>query len=44
VIDMKAITEAERAALGTEEEAFEGEVPIANVEKKVAALINGGKV
>lgn len=33
VVDMKAITEQVKAALGTEEEPFEGEVPIAKVQE-----------
>jgi shikimate kinase len=35
VIDMKAISAQIKASLGTEEEPFEGEVPLADVEKYV---------
>ena len=40
VIDMKAITERVKASLGTEDEPFEGEVKIEDVEKEVVAFIN----
>ena len=39
VIDMKVITEQCKAKLGTEDEPFEGEVPIANVEKEISDMI-----
>ena len=39
---MKAITEVVRESMKTEDgEPFEGDIPIASVEKEVAALING---
>jgi hypothetical protein len=40
VIDMKAIAAKVKGTLGTEEEPFEGEVPIKEVEKAIATLIN----
>jgi len=43
VVDMEKISEAARARLGTEDEPFEGDVPIAEVEADVAALINAGQ-
>lgn len=39
VIDMKDISAKIKATLGTEEEPFEGEVPIADVEKAVVTHI-----
>ena len=39
VIDMKQITENVKSTLGSEEEPFEGEVPIADVEKAVTEKI-----
>jgi len=41
VLDMGVIGEKVKARLGTEEEPFEGEVPIAEIEKDVVACING---
>ena len=35
IIDMKALEEVVKKRLGTEEEPFEGEVPIAEVENQV---------
>ena len=43
VIDMKAIAEKVKLSLGTEDEPFEGEVPMADVEKNIVGLINGSK-
>jgi hypothetical protein len=43
VIDMKAIAAKVKGTLGTEEEPFEGEVPIKEVEKAIATLINQNK-
>jgi hypothetical protein len=43
VIDMKAVTEKVKGKLGTEDEPFEGEVPIAAVEKEVEAMIHSIK-
>lgn len=43
VIDMKAIADKLKASLGTEEEPFEGEVPLADVEKEVARVLNSGQ-
>lgn len=40
VIDMKAITDAVKVKLTPEDGEFEGEVPIADVEKDVADMIN----
>jgi len=40
VIDMSKISDAARGRLGTEEEPFEGEVPIAEVEADIVTLIN----
>ena len=40
VLDMQKIQEAVKASLGTEEEPFEGEVPIADVGKKIDQTIN----
>lgn len=40
VIDMKAITEQVKVKLTPEDGEFEGEVPIADVEKEVCDLIN----
>jgi len=39
VIDMKLIAEQCKAKMGTEDEPFEGEVPIANVEKEICGKI-----
>lgn len=39
VIDMKIISEKCKAKLGTEDEPFEGDVPIANVEGEIEAMI-----
>ena len=39
VIDMKAISEGVRASLSTEDEPFEGDVPVDSVEKEAAAFI-----
>ena len=43
VIDMGKITETVRGALGSEEEPFEGDVPIAEVEKQIVADINAAQ-
>lgn len=43
VIDMKAIAEKVKGKLGTEDEPFEGEVPIAAVEKEIEAMIKTTK-
>jgi adenylate kinase family enzyme len=43
VIDMKAITEKVKATLGTEDEPFEGDVPIADVEKAITKMIGDNK-
>lgn len=43
VIEMAKISEAARGRLGTEEEPFEGDVPIAEVEADICALINEAK-
>jgi hypothetical protein len=42
-IDMNEITASVKASKGTEEEPFEGEVPIADVEAKVVSIINAQK-
>lgn len=39
VIDMKVITEQCKLKMGTEDEPFEGEVPVANVEKEIETMI-----
>lgn len=39
VIDMKALADKVKAGLGTEDGEFEGEVPMKDVEKAVAALV-----
>jgi hypothetical protein len=36
ILDMKAIADGVKATLGSEEEPFEGEVPIGDVEKAIA--------
>jgi len=36
VLDHKAIAEQVRSRLGTEEEQFEGEVPLAEIEKDIS--------
>ena len=43
VIDMKDIAEKLRAKLGTEDGPFEGEVPVAEVEKEIVAVIASSK-
>lgn len=43
VVDMKAITDQVKVKLTPPDEEFEGEVPIAEVEKEVASLVNGSK-
>jgi len=43
IIDMGKCTEAVKATLGTEEEPFEGEVPIADVEKQICQTIETSK-
>ena len=43
VIDMKAITEKVRAKLSTEDEPFEGEVPVKDIEKEIVAIIAAGR-
>jgi hypothetical protein len=43
VIDMKSISEKVKSKLGTEDEPFEGEVPIANVEKEIEGMITSAK-
>jgi len=39
VLDMKALTEKVKSKLGTEEEPFDGEVPIGEVEKDIVATV-----
>jgi adenylate kinase family enzyme len=39
IIDMKSVTEKVKAKLGTEDEPFEGEVPIAKVEDEIQSMI-----
>jgi hypothetical protein len=41
-IDMKIISEKVKSRLGTEEEPFEGEVPIKEVEKEISKIIEEG--
>jgi hypothetical protein len=41
IIDMKAVEEQVKKKLGTEEEPFEGEVPIAKVEDAILEMIDG---
>jgi adenylate kinase family enzyme len=43
VIDMKAVSDKVKGKLRTEDEPFEGEVPIAAVEKEIEAMINSMK-
>lgn len=43
ILDMKAIADKVKAKLGTEEEPFEGEVPIAKVEEEIVSIINASK-
>lgn len=41
IVDMKAVAEQIKTRLGTEDEPFEGEVPLADIEKDVMALVSG---
>lgn len=41
-IDMKAISDKVKSKLGTEEEPFEGEVPIQEIEKEISKIITEG--
>ena len=41
ILDMKKIAESCKAKMGTEEEPFEGEVPIAKVEEEINNIITG---
>ena len=43
IIDMNAVSAACKAKMGTEEEPFEGEVPIAQVEKQICANIEAAR-
>lgn len=43
ILDMKAITGDVKSKLGTEEEPFEGEVPIAKVEEEICRIIDASK-
>lgn len=43
ILDMKAITGDVKSKLGTEEEPFEGEVPIAKVEEEICRIIEASK-
>lgn len=43
IIDMKAISESVRASLSTEDEPFEGEVPVDKIENEAAAFIKNNQ-
>ena len=43
ILDMKVIADKCKAKMGTEEEPFEGEVPIAKVEEEITSMIEGSK-
>ena len=43
ILDMKVIADKCKAKMGTEEEPFEGEVPIAKVEEEITNMIEGSK-
>ena len=43
LIDMKAIKEDVKKSMGTEEEPFEGEVPLDQVEKATVEIVNKTK-
>ena len=43
LIDMKVVQEEIRKSLSTEEEPYEGEIKIQDVEKKIVQMINDGK-
>ena len=43
VIDMKATAEKVKTTLGTEEEPFEGDVPLNKIEENIASCINKAK-
>lgn len=43
VLDMKAISDQVKSKMGTEEEPFEGEVPLSKVEEEIVRQIEAGK-